>query len=626
MTLNPDPGNLPGGAVLQQLTDGLGGWALIMALVGLVIGAAAWALGAHSQNYHQSFNGRKTVLVSALAALSDRGRPGHRQLLLPRRAGGALTVLEAFALCPGSLPVVGTACSTVSGAVGGAAGAGLSAGVGAVFSEASRWVASGAVWLIAQVGRAMSATTSIDLDTAWFGAHEAVMATLAAAVVLPMACCAAIQAVYRQSASMLLRTFFVHLPLSLLLTGVAVTLVRMALAITDAMSARSCRAPGSTPPTCCRGCSPSWFRHAWRAARRLPASSSSSAAFVVASAALVLWLELVVRAAAVSVAVLFLPLALAALVWPSVAHWCRRLADTLVALVLSKLVIAAVLSLAAGALAGGLGSCANGGGSGGGFAAVVTGIALLVVAILSPFTLLRLVPAVEAGAAGHLEVDAPSAEERGGVPARNGTGTSPSSRCGKMTSDGAADAGVLASVGSEGGRRQCRRGCRRDGGDRRHRGCSRSGGGGRKSAGAGSAAVGGAGAAGAAGSGAVGGLGSSPTSVASMVTGFDVGPECGIRQSRRRGLRPLRRSPRRSLRRAPASRRGRPGAASSGDDVPGRHRGRRRWVSPRAPATGSDRSSAAASWRGGAADRSLPWRWRWSWVSASCAPPARRRG
>lgn len=69
VTLNPDPANLPGGAVLQHLTDGLGGWALILALVGLVIGAAAWALGAHAQNYQQSFNGRRTVLVSALAAL-----------------------------------------------------------------------------------------------------------------------------------------------------------------------------------------------------------------------------------------------------------------------------------------------------------------------------------------------------------------------------------------------------------------------------------------------------------------------------------------------------------------------------------------------------------------------------
>jgi MFS family permease len=69
VTLSPDPGNLPGGAVLQHLTDGLGGWALVLALVGMVVGAAIWALGAHSQNVHQSFAGRRTVLVSGLAAL-----------------------------------------------------------------------------------------------------------------------------------------------------------------------------------------------------------------------------------------------------------------------------------------------------------------------------------------------------------------------------------------------------------------------------------------------------------------------------------------------------------------------------------------------------------------------------
>jgi MFS family permease len=69
VTLTPDPGNLPGGEVLQHLTNGLGGWALIGALVALVIGAAAWALGSHAQNYQQSFTGRKTVLIAGLAAL-----------------------------------------------------------------------------------------------------------------------------------------------------------------------------------------------------------------------------------------------------------------------------------------------------------------------------------------------------------------------------------------------------------------------------------------------------------------------------------------------------------------------------------------------------------------------------
>lgn len=69
VTMSPDPTQLPGGQVLQNLTDGLGGWALALSLVGLLIGAAAWALGAHSQNYQQSYSGRKAVLVSGLAAL-----------------------------------------------------------------------------------------------------------------------------------------------------------------------------------------------------------------------------------------------------------------------------------------------------------------------------------------------------------------------------------------------------------------------------------------------------------------------------------------------------------------------------------------------------------------------------
>ncbi|HEX3840261.1 MAG TPA: DUF6112 family protein [Acidimicrobiales bacterium] len=67
--LQPDTSALPGGQVLQRLMNGLGGWALALALVGLVIGAAAWALGSHSQNYQQTFVGRRAVLISGLAAL-----------------------------------------------------------------------------------------------------------------------------------------------------------------------------------------------------------------------------------------------------------------------------------------------------------------------------------------------------------------------------------------------------------------------------------------------------------------------------------------------------------------------------------------------------------------------------
>ena len=69
VSLNPSVNALPGGGTLQELTNGLGAWALIAALAGLLIGAAAWALGVHSQNFQQSLIGRRAVLVSGLAAL-----------------------------------------------------------------------------------------------------------------------------------------------------------------------------------------------------------------------------------------------------------------------------------------------------------------------------------------------------------------------------------------------------------------------------------------------------------------------------------------------------------------------------------------------------------------------------
>lgn len=69
VTLSPDPTALPGGQVLQHLMNGLGAWALAFALIGLLVGAAAWALGSHGNNYQQTYVGRRAVLVSGLAAL-----------------------------------------------------------------------------------------------------------------------------------------------------------------------------------------------------------------------------------------------------------------------------------------------------------------------------------------------------------------------------------------------------------------------------------------------------------------------------------------------------------------------------------------------------------------------------
>jgi hypothetical protein len=69
VTLDPDPSGLPGGRVLQDLTNGMAGFALILCLMGLVIGAAMWGLGSNSSNFQQTLVGKRACAVCALAAL-----------------------------------------------------------------------------------------------------------------------------------------------------------------------------------------------------------------------------------------------------------------------------------------------------------------------------------------------------------------------------------------------------------------------------------------------------------------------------------------------------------------------------------------------------------------------------
>ncbi len=69
LTLTPSDSALPGSNVIQTLTNGIGWWGLVLCLVGLVVGAATWAIGSHTNNYQHTTNGRRAVLVSGAAAL-----------------------------------------------------------------------------------------------------------------------------------------------------------------------------------------------------------------------------------------------------------------------------------------------------------------------------------------------------------------------------------------------------------------------------------------------------------------------------------------------------------------------------------------------------------------------------
>jgi hypothetical protein len=281
--------------------------------------------------------------------------------------------------------------------VGSLGGSLASSGFESVLNGISQWVASGAEWLLGQIGDVLISTTSIDVGATWFRTHYGAMTALAGVVILPMLLLSTLQAVLRQNPGQLVRTYLVQLPLALLLAVVAIQIVILSLSATDAMSDAIAGGTGADVTTLLSTVTKGLV---------VAATDPSIASFVllliallIAVAAFVLWIELLIRAAAVYVAVLFLPLALATLVWPAVSHWCRRLVETLAALILSKFVIVATLSLAAGAVASG----ASGAPNSGGFSAVLAGGALLVMATFVPFAILRLIPAIEAGAVGHLD-------------------------------------------------------------------------------------------------------------------------------------------------------------------------------------------------------------------------------
>jgi hypothetical protein len=76
VSAHPDLTRLPGSHVLQELVDGAQGWALALALVGVFVGAAIWALATHSHNPHYAGKGKGAALVSAGSALAIGAGPG----------------------------------------------------------------------------------------------------------------------------------------------------------------------------------------------------------------------------------------------------------------------------------------------------------------------------------------------------------------------------------------------------------------------------------------------------------------------------------------------------------------------------------------------------------------------
>lgn len=75
VSASPTPTGLPGTPVLEKLINGLLFWGLLGCVVGIVVGAATWALSSHSGNYQHSARGKMGFLASAAGALMIGAAP-----------------------------------------------------------------------------------------------------------------------------------------------------------------------------------------------------------------------------------------------------------------------------------------------------------------------------------------------------------------------------------------------------------------------------------------------------------------------------------------------------------------------------------------------------------------------
>ena len=285
----------------------------------------------------------------------------------------------------------------VTSAVSGAAQNVVSTAGDSALRSFTAAVAAAGKFFLEKVGHLIQGTTSPDVVNAgWFTSQYRVMLALAVIIALPILLVSVAQSIVRADGMQAIRSAFVFLPLAAILSAVGPAMVQMLINVSDWMSAAL---GGNAAADAQKFMSDAGSALAGLGTGTLnpaaPVFGVLLGALIVTLGALSIWLELLLRAAAIYISVLFLPLALAAMIWPAGWRWCRRLIEFLIAIIFAKVFIVAIINLAAAGLArGGLGDK---------FEGVLAGGALLLMAAFTPVALLKLIPLAEAAVvtAGH---------------------------------------------------------------------------------------------------------------------------------------------------------------------------------------------------------------------------------
>ena len=320
-----------------------------------------------------------TINVGPKGSVPDAAAPATS-------GGGGLSVPN-----PCDLPLVGNVCDAVSAAV-----TKVAAEAGEfVMRGVTAWVTNAAVWVAGKVGELIEKSTSPDLTASWFEGQYGAMVAVAGALALLMLMLAVIQSIIRQDIGLLVRAAFGYLPMAFILAGVAIAGAGLLVAITDDMSSAVVSSLGTEQSDSLLQAVGDAYKKALDEDSGIPLFGVFLGAIILAIGAFVLWLERIIRDAAIYICVFFLPLTFVAMVWPATGRWARRLVELLVAIILAKFLIVSILTLATAAIA----NTSVAQGDGNTFEQMLAGSALLVLAAWSPFALLRMIPMMEVAAA-----------------------------------------------------------------------------------------------------------------------------------------------------------------------------------------------------------------------------------
>ena len=305
---------------------------------------------------------------------------------------------------------VGDACNAVSDEITGVVTdpiTGAIEGVGnSIFEQITTWVSGGAGWLIEKVVEGINETTTPQLTTKGFLQQYGRMAQIAALMGLAMLLLAVLEGLAQGNAGLLARVVLVNLPLAFIATSVAYAVVQTLLIVTDGLCHAVATASHDNSQEFFKGAINGLSQAGGDAGREVGGKAAGTvgavqgqaagataaplfvtflAAIIGAFAAFLVWIELLMRDAAVYVVALFMPLALAASIWPRWAGALRRTGELLVVVIGSKFVIVSIISLAAGLMAENDGRVEH----------ILAASALMLLACFAPFVLFRLVPFAE---------------------------------------------------------------------------------------------------------------------------------------------------------------------------------------------------------------------------------------